>query len=172
MQAQHFLNGLLLGLGSISAWVVIFGCLACQMALGLAYMRGVVLKDIVSTFEWSRTAYSGSSIPMLLMMGLAAPLVGWLTDRYGPKGVISGGIVLSGACMWLFGEMQSLWHFYAIYLLFGLALTGVGDIPVGAVAARWFSTNRATALAVVYIGSNIGGVIVAMAATGLKEVYD
>ena len=53
--------------------------------------------------------------------------------------------------------MQSLPHFYASSLLFGCALTGLGDIPVGALAARWFAKGRGLVLGFIYVGSNIGG---------------
>ncbi len=147
-----------------SAWLrsgiwVVFGCLVCQMGLGLAYIFPVVLKDIVAEFGWSRALFAGSSAPMLLAMGLASPVVGVITDRFGARWVLAGAILLVGVCLWLFSAMQTLVEFYLINLLFGLALTGLGDIPVGAVASRWFSANRGMALAVVYIGSNLGGAL-------------
>ena len=67
---------------------VLFGCLVCQMGLGLAYLFPVVLKDIVSEFGWSRTAFAGSSAPLLLAMGFASPMIGALTDRFGARWVL------------------------------------------------------------------------------------
>ncbi len=148
---------------------VVFGCFVCQMGLGLAYVFPVVLKDIVSEFGWSRTAFAGSSAPMLLAMGLASPMIGALTDRFGARWVLSGATLLVGACLWLLSGMQNLVHFYLVVALIGLALTGLGDIPVGAVAARWFAKNRGLALAIVYIGSNIGGALAANAVAMIKQ---
>ncbi len=150
---------------------VLFGCLVCQMGLGLAYLFPVVLKDIVSEFGWSRTAFAGSSAPLLLAMGFASPMIGALTDRFGARWVLSGSTLLLGACLWLLSGMQGLVHFYVVVALIGLALTGLGDIPVGAVASRWFSKNRGLALAIVYIGSNIGGALAANAVALIKESY-
>ena len=148
---------------------VLFGCFVCQMGLGLAYVFPVVLKDIVSEFGWSRTAFAGSSAPLLLAMGLASPVIGALTDRFGARWVLSAATLLLGGCLWLLSAMQSLLHFYLVVALIGLALTGLGDIPVGAVAARWFARNRGLALAIVYIGSNIGGALAANAVAMIKQ---
>ena len=150
---------------------VLVGCLVCQMGLGLAYLFPVVLKDIVAEFGWSRAAFSGSNAPLLLVMGLASPMIGALTDRFGARWVLSGATLLVGACLWLLSGMQSLVHFYLVTALIGLALTGLGDIPVGAVASRWFTNNRGLALAIVYIGSNIGGALAVTAGAEIKAAH-
>ena len=141
------------------------------MGLGLAYLFPVVLKDIVAEFGWSRAAFSGSNAPLLLVMGLASPMIGALTDRFGARWVLSGATLLLGACLWLLSGMQSLVHFYLVTALIGLALTGLGDIPVGAVASRWFTKNRGLALAVVYIGSNIGGALAVTVGAEIKVAH-
>jgi MFS family permease len=66
--------------------------------------------------------------------------------------------------------MQTIWHFYAVGFLLGAATSGLGDIPAGAVVSKWFDRNRGLALGVVYIGSNIGGSIVPIAATELAAI--
>jgi sugar phosphate permease len=144
---------------------VLLGCLICQMGLGFSYVFTTFLKPIVAELGWTRTAFSGAGGPLLLSMALAAPIVGSLTDRFGPRRVLAFSTLLLGATLAAFGAMQSLGHFYAASLLFGLALTGLGDIPVGAVASRWFTKSRGLVLGVVYVGSNVGGSLVPIAAT-------
>ncbi len=151
------------------AYWVVLGCLVCQMGLGLAYLFPVVLKDIVAEFQWTRAAFSASGASMLLAMSIASPVIGFLTDRFGARWVITGAVLGLSLSLWLFTGMQSLPQFYAINLLFGFALTGVGDIPVGAVASRWFAKNRGLALALVYIGSNLGGSLAALVGSALRE---
>ncbi len=149
------------------AYVVLAGCLVCQMGLGFSYVFSTFLKPIVEDFGWSRTAFSAAGGPLLLSMALASPLIGNLTDRFGPRRVLSVSTLLLCVALICFGAMQSLSQFYATSLLFGVALTGLGDIPVGAVASRWFDRSRGLALGVVYVGSNIGGSIVPVAATAI-----
>ncbi len=154
------------GLGS-RATLALVGCFVVQMGLGAGYVFGVTLKHIVSEFEWSRFAFAASSAPLLLAMALASPVVGNLTERLGARAVVSSATVLLGIALWLFSQMESLWQFYATSVLFGIGLTGVGDIVAGAVASRWVTARRGLALAVVYVGSNVGGAIVPVAAESI-----
>ena len=137
------------------------------MGLGFSYVFTTFLKPIVAELGWTRTAFSAAGGPLLLSMALAAPLIGNLADRFGPRRVLALSTLLLAAALASFGAMQSLAHFYATSLLFGLALTGLGDIPVGAVASRWFAKSRGLVLGVVYVGSNIGGSLVPIAATAI-----
>ncbi len=151
---------------SRALWVL-FGCVVCQMGLGFSYVFTTFLKPIVADLGWTRTAFSAAGGPLLLSMALAAPIIGSLTDRFGPRRVLSLATLLLAASLASFSAMQSLAHFYATSLLFGLALTGLGDIPVGALASRWFAKSRGLVLGVVYVGSNIGGSLVPIAATAI-----
>ena len=151
---------------SRARWVLL-GCLVCQMGLGFSYVFTTFLKPIVAELGWTRTAFSAAGGPLLLSMALASPLIGSLTDRFGPRRVLALSTLLLAAALASFGAMQSLPHFYATSLLFGLALTGLGDIPVGALAARWFDRSRGLVLGIVYVGSNIGGSLVPIAATAV-----
>jgi sugar phosphate permease len=147
-------------------WVLL-GCLVCQMGLGFSYVFTTFLKPIVAELGWTRTAFSAAGGPLLLSMALASPLIGNLTDRFGPRRVLALSTLLLAAALASFGAMQSLAHFYATSLLFGCALTGLGDIPVGALAARWFARGRGLVLGFIYVGSNIGGSLVPIAATAI-----
>jgi len=145
-------------------WILL-GCLVCQMGLGFSYVFTTFLKPITEDFGWGRSLFAAS--PLLLAMALSAPVVGTLTDRFGARRVLSLSTLLLAAMLLAFASMQSLWHFYGASLLFGVALTGLGDIPVGAVASRWFDRGRGLALGVIYTGSNAGGAIVPVAATAM-----
>lgn len=149
---------------------VLLGCVICQMGLGLSYLSPVLLKDIVAEFGWSRMAFSLGASPVLIAIALASPVIGLLTDRFGARVVLTGSTLLLGLSLSLFSAMQSYLQFYAISLLFGLAITGLGDIPVGSVASRWFVRRRGIALAVVYIGSNLGGALSATIGDWIRSV--
>ncbi len=141
------------------------------MGLGTGYVFSTFLRPVVADLGWSRAIFASFGGPLLLSVSLASPLIGNLTDRLGPRWVLSGSALLLGVALAAFGAMQSLWHFYATSLLLGVALAGLGDIPVGAVASRWFSGGRGLALAVIYLGSNLGGTILPIAAATLTAAY-
>jgi cyanate permease len=56
--------------------------------------------------------------------------------------------------------MQSLAEFYATSALLGIGMTGVGDVVIGAAAARSVSRSRGLVLGFVFVGSNAGGAAV------------
>ncbi len=148
---------------------VLVGCLICQMGLGLAYIFGPLLKHIVADLGWTRAAFSAGTGPLLLSVALASPLIGAATDRFGARRVLSLAALTLALALWLFSSMQSLPQLYATNLLLGLSIAGLGDIPVGAVAARWFAGGRGLALGVIYSGSNLGGAAVAIMAASITE---
>lgn len=153
-----------------AAWVVV-ACLVCQMGLGLGgYVFAVFLKPIVTDLGWSRAAFAASGGPFLLAMALASPLVGAATERLGARAVFATAITIVAAALVGLSCMQTLWQFYALGLVLGAATTGLGDIPVGAVVTRWVREGRGLALGLVYVGSNVGGAIVPIAASMLAEV--
>src|SRR6185295_19070288 len=125
------------------AWVVLIGCLVCQMGLGLGgYIFAVFLKPVVADLGWSRTAFSWAGGPFLLAMALASPGVGALTERVGARLVFSCGIIFVATALIAFSYVESLWQFYLMGLLLGAATTGLGDIPAGATVSKWFERNR------------------------------
>lgn len=141
------------------------------MGLGFGYVFGATLKHVVADMEWSRAAFAGGSACLLLSMGLAAPLLGALSERFGARPVVSAAVLVLGAALGLASRMQTLAEFYLTSALLGIGMTGVGDVVIGAVAARWVSRRRGLALALVFVGSNVGGAGVpvfaeAMAARG------
>ncbi|MGH7804856.1 MAG: MFS transporter [Candidatus Binatia bacterium] len=149
---------------------VLVSVLVCQMGLGLgAYVFATFLKPIVVEMGWSRAAFSISSLPLLLAMSAASPVIGTLTDRLGARVVFSGAITAVSVTLFLFSQMRGLADFYVLGFVLGAAVTGLGDIPAGAVVSRWFRENRGLALGVVYVGSNIGGAIVPLVATSVTD---
>src|SRR4029450_3815697 len=138
------------------------------MGLGLGgYVFAVFLKPVVAEMGWSRTAFAAVGGPLLFAMALASPLGGDLTERVGARAVFATAITLVAAALIGLSHMQSLWQFYLLGLLLGVAITGLGDIPAGAAVSQWFGQQRGLALGLVYTGSNIGGSIVPLVATAV-----
>ncbi|MCW5893024.1 MAG: MFS transporter [bacterium] len=151
--------------GDRARWWVLLGCLVCQMGLGLGgYVFAVFLKPVVAEMGWSRTAFAAAGGPLLLAMALASPLVGALVERVGARAVFASAITLVAAALLGLSVMQSLWSFYALGFLLGVAITGLGDIPAGGVVSAWFGRRRGLALGLVFVGSNLGGALVPLVA--------
>jgi MFS family permease len=146
---------------------VLLGCLVAQMGLGCVYFFGVTLRYIVKDFDWSVTAFAASTFPLLLGYAIGSPVVGTLTDRFGGRRVMSAAALLLAATFVGIARMETLFEFYALSLALGIALVGLGDIPVAAITSRWVERGRGLALGFVYTGSNLGGTVVPLVAVGI-----
>jgi MFS family permease len=144
--------------------LVLLGCFVAQMGLGCGYVFSATLKHVVADFEWSRAAYAAGGIPLLLAMGLSAPLVGALSERIGARAVVASAALLLGGSLLVLSRMETLVEFYLASALLGLGMTGVGDVVIGALASRWVHAGRGLVLGVVFVGSNVGGAAVPLLA--------
>lgn len=153
-------------LRSRAFWVV-FGCLVCQLGLGYGYVFGPLAKPILADFEWTRAMYSGARAPQLFVIALASPAIGFLVVRFGPRSVLTAGTLLLALSYILLSGMQTLWHLYALIILQGLSVAGLGDITVGQAVSQWVRERRGLALGIVYTGSNLGGAFLTRAAAFL-----
>lgn len=151
------------------AFWVVAGCLVCQMGLGYGYVFGPLAKDLLGEFGWTRAQYSGMRIPQLAVMAAASPLVGVLTVRFGAQPILIASTALLGVAFAGVAAISSLWQLYVLIMLQGLVVTGLGDISVGQVVARWATRSRGLALGVVYTGSNLGGALLTRLAAWLAD---
>ena len=151
---------------------VLIGCFVCQMGIGTGYAFSPLLKHIAADFEWSRAAFSVAASPLLIAMALGAPLAGALAERFGSRWVLTGSALLLAASLGSVGLVAELWHLMLLMVGFGLALSGLGDVVTGAVASRWVSRRRGMALGLVFIGSNVGGALVPIAAESMASHED
>jgi MFS family permease len=141
------------------ALLVVAGCLVCQMGLGYGYAFAPLAPDLLEAFGWSRAQLSAGRIPQLAVVAVGSSLLGVLTVRFGARPILIVASVLLGLAFGGVATITSLWQLYALYMLQGLATTGLGDITVGQVVARWATRSRGLALGMVYVGSNLGGAL-------------
>jgi len=92
---------------------------------------------------------------------LAAPLVGYLIDRYGPKPLMFTAASLAGVGYMLFALVNSYTTFLIVYLgVISIAFTaGFVHAPT-VVANSWFIRLRARAMTVVSAAVPVGGAII------------
>ena len=154
------------------AALVVLGCLLAQMGLAYGYVFPALARDILGEMGWSRSEFSFARLPQLAAMAAASPFVGLLSVRYGARRVIVCSIVLLGSVFLLFPRVEDLYAYYALMMVAGLALTGVGDITVSHAVSQWVVRSRGFALGIVYAGSNLGGVLLVPAIVAISAESD
>ena len=151
--------------------IVLASFIIFMMSLGIHYCFGVFLKPVLNEFGWTRAAISGAySLNMLLAGGLGI-VCGRLSDRFGPRIVITICGLLIGLGYLLMSRVNAIWQ---IYLFFGI-LVSVGEggifVPLMSTVARWFVKGRGLASGIVISGAGVGITIIPPLANLLISNY-
>lgn len=139
--------------------------------IGMMFGYSVFLKVLEVELGWSRTVLAGASSLAFLIMGLLAFAAGRLSDRYGPRWVLTVSGVCTGLAYIMMGSMQEPWQ---LYLFFG-CLAGVGlathDVVTLSTVATWYQKKRGLMTGVVKTGTAVGQVLVPILVTALIALY-
>ena len=73
-------------------FVVALSFLANLTAAGIRSAPSVLIHPLEAEFGWSRTEIASAASLNLLLLGLFAPVGGWLIDRIGARRVILGSL--------------------------------------------------------------------------------
>ncbi len=136
--------------------------LVLGLSRGLQSSFGVFNVALLQTFGWTRAATAGIYSVSLAVDAALSPVVGYLLDRYGPKKVVGAGCLALAAGLFLSSQVSSLWQLYFCFgLLSGSGLTFMGMVPHVFLVSEWFSSNRASAIGLVYAGTGVGIMVLA-----------
>ena len=136
------------------------------------YSFGIFMRPITGQFGWDRGALSAA---VSIGMVVAAPLsiyAGRLSDRYGPRLLVTASGILTGAAFIMMSQVSELWHVYLVYGV-AVALGGSGCVvPITSTIPRWFVRRRGIATSLTWTGIGVGGVVTPMLAQWLISSYD
>ncbi len=117
-------------------------------------------EPIVKEFNWSYTAVSIGVSLRGLEMGILAPLIGFLVDRFGSRKLVLFGVVTVGFGLILISRTQSLIMLYAGFLLLSLGAGGCTSVVLYTAVANWFKRDIGKALGITACGFGAGGLLV------------
>ena len=136
----------------IAAWVL--GAYATTI-----FTFGIFLLPLEMEFNWDRGAISAAFSMFLLIGGFLGIFGGRLSDKYGPRPLVTIGGLLVGAGMFLMSQVSLLWQ---VYLIWGLIMSvGMGScfVPITSTIPRWFAKKRGIAVGLTFTGIGLGGLI-------------
>ena len=156
MGSNEKLKGLFYGWYIVAAAVIIILYTGGIVHFGFT----AVFEPIAEEFGWSYAQVSLAFSLRGFEMGLLAPLVGFLVDRWGPRRMIFGGALLICAGFMLLGRVSTLVQFYATFILIALGMsTCTGTVLMTAIA-NWFRRRAGIATGIVASGFGLGGLLV------------
>lgn len=160
-------------------WVVVLVCFfALSVVSATRASIGLVMPSLESELGWSRGFVSSVAAYSLITMAIAAPFVGNLLDRYGPRAILAVGLALTGIGLVSCAFIEVPWHFMASFaVLAGLGYGTVAKSMVSATIVGYFDENRGLAIGVAAAGSTAGqlallpALAVVMTAMGWRTGY-
>tara|TARA_B100000315_G_scaffold241006_1_gene261429 strand:- start:926 stop:2200 length:1275 start_codon:yes stop_codon:yes gene_type:complete len=142
-------------------WVILLSAGSSMFARNAAasLTLSVFVHPVSQDLGWSRTLIAGAASLGGLASSAASPAVGWLSDRYGVRMVLTSGVVILGI-----STVSLAWATVpiAFYLAYGTGrVIFSSSIQIGAtvVVARWFVQRRGRAMGILFLFQSAGMVL-------------
>ncbi|MFC1533294.1 MFS transporter [Thermodesulfobacteriota bacterium] len=130
-----------------------------------------LFEPIANEFNWSYAQVSLAASLRGFEVGILAPLLGFVVDRWGPRRLIfSGGILISIGLL-ILSHVNSLFDYYLAYALVGIGMSGIGSSVLFAAVANWFRRRVTMAIGIAACGVGFSGLMVPLI-TWLIDISD
>ena len=133
-----------------AAFVVLF------TAYGAQYCFGVFFAALLDEFRWSRAGLSGVFSLYAFGYCIVGFPAGRLTDRWGPRVVITAGALFLGIALAAMALVTRLWEPYVLYGVLGALGMGTAYVPCNSTVVKWFARRRGLAVGVASTGGSLG----------------
>ncbi len=152
-------------------FIVVFAFVVMVMMWGTSYSFGVFFQPLLEEFGWTRAVTSGAFSLSLLLLSLFGIVAGKLTDRFGPKIVVTGCGFFLGLGYLLMSQVSSIWQLYLFYgVIIGIGMS-TAFVPLVSTVARWFVKRRGLMTGIASSGLSIGTLIIPLVANWLISIY-
>ena len=120
------------------------------------YSYGVFFKPLIAEFGWTRATTSGAFSLSAIINGFFAIVMGRLTDKAGPRIVMSICAVVLCLGFALMSQIQNIWQLYLFHgIIIGIGMGG-SFVPLMTTVVRWFVDKRNLMTGVITAGVGIG----------------
>jgi sugar phosphate permease len=148
--------------GIFYGWWVIAACFVMALYTSgvIGYGFTAVIDPVIKEFGWSSAQVSIASSMRGVEAGLFAPFVGMIIDRYGTRGVLLVGGIITGVGMILLGRVNSLLTFYLAFGLIAVGTSAVGVTTFMTAVTNWFHRRLGLAMGIMVSGFGMSGLVV------------
>ncbi len=145
-------------------------------AAGIQFLQAALMHQAFGAYVavlsaekgWSKTALSGAAALQSVESALLGPVIGWMADKFGARGMVRAGILVFGLGLVAFSFVQTLAAFYAVILLITIGTSFGGYFPLTVAIVHWFERQRARALSSMSFGLALGGAVVPLVAWSMQ----
>lgn len=141
------------------------------IAGGIGVSFGVFFEPMLTEFGWTRATLSGAASLRMFIAALLGIAGGRLTDKFGPRPVVTVCGLFLGLGFFLMSRISTIWQLYLVFVV----ITGVGMgglfAPLISTISRWFVKRRGMMTGIILSGASLGMIIMPPLATWLITTY-
>lgn len=161
-------------------WLLVALCFALGVASrSISDSFPVFVPALQDGFAASRSAVTVVYSFALLVGGTAAPIAGWIVDRFGLRTLTASGMTAAAIASFSASHATELWQLYlGLGVVMGFASASLSGVLSSSILGRWFPGHRlGVALAVAWSASGVGAIIMMplaeriIATSGWREAY-
>jgi len=143
-------------------WWIVGASFLIALCVGGAVFYGFTafFEPIANEMGWSYTQISLAASLRGLEMGLLSPFVGILADRWGPKRLIFGGVLITVAGLLLLSSTRSLIMFYGAFALLAIGVSACTVTVLLTAIANWFRRKMGIASGIAICGFGFSGLLI------------
>lgn len=143
-------------------WWVVAACFLIALYTGGVVFYGftAVFEPIAQYFGWSYAKISFAASLRGLEMGILAPLIGILFDRWGPRRLLIGGVAITTAGLLLLSRVTSLGMFYAAFVFMAIGTSTCSTSVFMPAIANWFRKKVGLATGIMLSGYGFSGLLI------------
>jgi len=157
-----FFYGYVIVLAAFCSTVVIWG---------IFYSFGVFFEPVLREFGWTRAVTSGAYSLCMALHGLLAIGMGRLTDRFGPRLVITACGLFFGLGHLLMSQISAAWQLYLFYGVIVSIGLSASFVPTTSTIARWFVKRRGMMTGIVVGGMGLGTMFIPPLVSRFISIY-
>ena len=141
-------------------------------AAGINFAFGVFFEPVRTEFGWTSAMTAGAFSLSMIIQGLMGIVMGSLTDKWGPRTVMTVSGIILGIGYFLMSRIGNLWQLYLFYgVIIGVG-TSSGYVTPLSTVARWFKARRSLMTGIVLIGMSMGTLIAPIVSERLIAFYN
>lgn len=139
--------------------IVLFTFIVVVIAEGMIFSFGIFFDPLLRQLAANRATISGAFSLMSIVTIPVILLCGRLTDRFGPRQVLTACGLFFGLGYILLAQTHVLWQLYVFYGVVTSVAVGLYWVPVLSLVPRWFNDGRGTMMGIICAGVGTGQLI-------------
>lgn len=161
------------GIGELRRhWRVLPPCMIGIMLCSIhGYSLGVMIPVLEGEFGWPRAEISMGMMIISMIALVGAPLVGIVIDRFGPRRIALGGILVFCSSLAMLSNASDLRTWWLLWTLLGVGNMLILPTVWTKAINFYFDRSRGIALAIALCGTGIAATFVPTLTNSLVEHY-